>query len=370
MPKDLAAAKEDQETRAQRLHAESMVVDALQGTASLASRCGEQYFGRLFDGGVTAISATTHRHAYPFSEALRTVAEWEVVFEKFSERVFHALRARDVRRAKEEGRLAVFLNTQDGGVIGQDLHLLVVLKRLGVQVFTLSSHNNRSFLADGAFEPSDAGLSKLGEKAVKECNRLGILIDLTHVGRRSALEAIAASEMPCIFSHSGCCGISDTWRNVTDEELRALALKGGVMCIPVLPGCLGRPSMKTVRQLGVDDYLDNVAHVVNLIGVDHVGIGTDYHPFKLEDVIVAGGTREWLAMRKNPFGVATKFGNFADDAPVDTETLERVYPTGLEDSSKMMNITRGLVRRGYSDLEIKKILGGNLLRVFEQVFGG
>jgi len=233
-----------------------------------------------------------------------------------SDKISLATTADDIIRAKEEGRVVAMLSVESGGdAIEGNLSVLRVLYRLGLRMFGLT-YNRRNMLADGTAENrTKSGLTELGVQVVEECNRLGIIVDISHIGDAGFYNVLDVTKAPIIASHHGLRALHDIPRFMTDDQIKTLAENGGV--IGVMYGLGPSP------EVTLGDIVDRIDHVVKLAGVEYVGLGSDWD----------GGCR----------------------------------PTDLEDSSKLPNMTRELVARGYSDEEIKKILGGNFLRVFKKV---
>jgi membrane dipeptidase len=223
----------------------------------------------------------------------------------------------DILKAKKQGKVAALLSIESGGdAIEGDLSVLRVLHRLGLRVFGLT-YNRRNMLADGwAENRTKGGLTELGAQVVGECNRLGIVVDVSHIGDASFYDVMSTSKDPVIASHSGLRSLNNIPRHLNEDQVKTLAEKGGV--VGVMYG-LG-PEKETTLE-GIVNQIDEV---VKTAGVDYVGLGSDFD----------GGCK----------GV------------------------GLEDASKLPNLTKELVARGYSDKEIIKILGGNFLRVFSRIW--
>jgi membrane dipeptidase len=251
----------------------------------------------------------------------------------------------DIDVAKRDGKLGVIFGVQNvAPKIEGDLTLLWTLHKLGLRIAQLT-HNDRNEIGSGCLEPDDRGLTNFGKAAVSEMNRIGILVDVAHGGMRTALTAIDHSATPIIISHANARAVTDHGRNATDEVIKALAARGGVLGITFYsPFCQN----KAGGHPGVEDVVDHIAHVADLVGVDHVGIGSDQ--FEVEsDVRYAA--------------FATHFpGSQRGFTPAD------VYARGLERVETMPNLTLGLVKRGFSDADIAKILGGNHRRLFGQVW--
>ena len=237
---------------------------------------------------------------------------------------------------------------QNADPIEDNLDYLNIFYRLGLRVLQLT-YQRRNLLGDGNGEPGDAGLSIFGHQVIEECNRLGILIDLSHVGYRSTMEAIEASSQPVVFSHANLHTINPIPRNKTDDQIKALVARGGVMGIT----SASRLMLATGGQEGSDlsDYLDQVDYMVDLVGPDSVGIGLD---------ISEGMTQEEFIVRRATF--LTKFPELkvGGDFP-----LENYFTRDLSSAAETPGITHGLAERGYSGTDIEKIIGGNFMRVFE-----
>lgn len=245
----------------------------------------------------------------------------------------------EIYKAKREGKIVVVLCAQGCSPIEDDLSLLRNFYRLGFRCMGLVVQQ-RNLVSDSIWYDSNEGLSSFGEEVVKEANRLGIVIDISHISKKGFMDVLDLSSDPVIASNSNAYTICQHVRNLTDEMIQALAEKGGVIGPHSLCSFVSSKDKPTVQ-----DLLDHIDYITKIAGVDHVGIGpdivsTDMFPKKISDRIWGEG---------KPFSGS--------------------YPEGLEHISKLMNITRGLVSRGYSDEEIKKILGLNALRVFRTVWG-
>jgi len=283
----------------------------------------------------------------------------------FPELVGLATTPEDAYRLEKEGRRAAFIGMENGYPIGEDLGLVQKFYNKGVRYITLS-HSSDNQICDSSTDRADSedrGLSGFGGEVVAECNRLGIMVDVSHISEKSFFDVLETSRAPVIASHSSARALCDHPRNLSDEQLEALAENNGVIQICILSSFL-KPDVpdperdramaelrreysgmgenpdeavqKKIRdeyrefmrkypgvKANVQDAGDHIDHVVNLIGIDHVGIGTDFD---------GGGGIE-----------------------------------GCIDVSEMPNITAELIRRGYSEEDIRKIWGGNLIRVFKQV---
>jgi membrane dipeptidase len=233
--------------------------------------------------------------------------------------------------------------------IGGELFWLEVLSRVGVKVVGLT-YNAANQFGCGAGEPNDTGLTYLGKQAVFELNRLRIAIDLSHVGDRTARDILEVSDSPPIFTHSNARALVDHPRNAPDDLMKAVAARGGLQCISVYAPMLDNGTFPTLETM-----FDHIDYAVNLLGVDHVGIGTDTP--NMDDA-------SWILYKMRQRPVVPEYYN---RPPYLGSTYHRVQ--GFRNASDMPRITEGLLKRGYSDEDVLKIMGGNTLRVLESIWG-
>ncbi|MFD0672798.1 dipeptidase [Cohnella sp. GCM10027633] len=258
-----------------------------------------------------------------------------------------ALVAEDIRKAKRQGLKAGIVTAQDPTGLGKNLELLESLHAFGLRVLQLT-YNNQNAIASGCMELSNGGVSNYGMTFIAKLNELGIVVDTSHCGKQTTLDACRLSKQPVIASHTGVEAIYPHRRCKSDEELQAIAATGGVIGVFAMPWFVHEDPNATT----IEHVLDHIDYIVKLVGVDHVGIGTDW---PMSDVA-------WSLVYFKEH-IAPKLGFAKGDGP-STETVR-----GLEQYGLFINFTRGLVSRGYSDEDIGKIIGGNWLRVFEQVWG-
>ncbi|NTV82208.1 MAG: membrane dipeptidase, partial [Candidatus Aminicenantes bacterium] len=297
--------------------------------------------------------------------AMRAVEAVRRMTEEYASDIGLAVDPEGARRLKKEGKLTAFIGLENGYPIGRDAALVKLFHDRGVRYITLC-HSSDNDICDSSTDrrnPEDKGLSAFGREVVAECNRQGMIVDISHASEKSFFDVLAASKAPIIASHSSARAVCDNPRNLTDDQLRALAKNGGVVQIcflgayvktpPVIPereqavkemearyGSLRDLRDESLREKAmaerdainlkypqsrpnVKDLVDHIDHVKKVVGVDFVGIGTDFD---------GGG------------GVV-----------------------GCDDVSGMIHVTEELVRRGYTDREIEKIWGGNFFRVFQKV---
>ena len=219
---------------------------------------------------------------------------------------------------------------------------------MGVRVIQIT-YNERNLIGNGCWERVDDGLSNFGVDAIREMDRLGILIDLSHVGDRTTLEAIELSGNPVACTHANARAFFASPRNKTDDALKLLADKGRVVGANAFPPFLRREWESTLS-----DYVDAIDDLVERVGIDHVGIGTDFTQDQSRDFF------RWLLSRQGTQPQEERLAQFPD--PV-------VHPTGMETPDKLSNVAGELLNRGYRHEDITKILGGNWLRLFRRVWG-
>lgn len=320
---------------------DAVVIDGLD-----TSRWGvRSVYERLRGSGVTAINATIAVWD-DYAQTLENIKRWYGWLEANDDLLLQVSTADDIRRAKRVGRTGIIFGWQNAAPIGGDIDRLRLFHRLGVRVIQLT-YNERNFVGNGCYERLDEGLSRFGLSVVAEMNRLGILIDLSHCGDRTTLEAIAASKFPVAITHANARSQFDHPRNKTDEAIRLLAERGGVIGANAFPMFFPDGFDSTV-----DVYLDAIDGLVERAGPEHVAIGTD---FCMEQ------SREWFEWI------------FASQGSVPAETVAHTphpyrHLRGFEDPSKFAHLADLLGRRGYDERVIAGILGENWLRLFETVW--
>jgi membrane dipeptidase len=291
----------------------------------------------LRTGEVTTVLATV-ASIEDSRYALGALAHW-LAMERESSLPFRIARsAADIEAAHDAGDLAVVLHFQGGDPIEADVNLLDAYHALGVRVMQ-PTYNARNRLGDGCLERANSGLSKLGRAAIARMNALGIVVDVAHVGRRTSLEVIEASSAPVIVSHGNPCGVYESRRNLTDEQIRAVAASGGVIGVCAFPGFV------SAADADLGKLLDHVDYLAALVGAEHVGLGMDFSVETEEDY--------------------DYFGYEEDTYPRPPWN----YPPGIAGFADIRNIGDGLAGRGYRADEIAGIASGNFLRVFREVWG-
>jgi membrane dipeptidase len=368
---------QDDMARARRIAAEAIGIDShidtiqhvLVDGVDLADRLsnGHVDLPRLREGGTKApFFALWVPVYYKGAEAVRRTLDlrdaMQSVLDKHPDQIELATGAADIERIVKSKKIAAFLAIEGGHQIDDDLAVLRMYYRMGIRAMTLTHFKNNNWADSSTDKPEHNGLTPFGKDVVREMNRLGMLVDVSHVSDKTFYDAIAVSTKPVIVSHSSSRAISDIPRNVTDDMLRALAKNGGVIGINFGEGFISQKDVAALHaaitsnqgappdMVGkiLDDYankeyrkdladmktglatisdvVDHVDHIVRVAGIDHVGIGSDFD------------------------GITSP-------------------PEGLADISKMPSLVAALLKRGYSEPDIKKILGGNYLRVIREVTG-
>ena len=320
------------------------------GYAGLAASDVDVFFENFMDG--TALITSTRGWKWD-----------DIVFDlgmRFSDiahqdLVYRAERLADLERAKPEGRIAFVACLEAATPIENELDRVDVLYGLGVRVMGIT-YSEANALGSGLRERHDAGLTDLGRTVVRRMNRLGMTIDIAHVGDRTSLEVIEASEKPVLITHAGARSLWDTRRMKPDDVIKACAARGGVIAIEAAPHTT---LTKAHPKHSLESVMEHVAYCVDLVGVDHVGLGPDTLFGDHVALHRAFATQLSIAsVSEGPSG-----GN---NAP----SFERVaYVDGFENPAEAMrNAVRWLVHHGYSDEDVAKIAGGNALRVLQETW--
>lgn len=313
----------------------------------------------LVDGGLAGASVTCAPPRHTFLQAVDTIRQLQKVVERFSEQVAICRSIADIEAARSSGRVGLVVHFQDPKPIEDDADRVETFYDLGLRVLQLS-YDVQGWLGTGCAEQRDGGLTHLGTRVIEECNRLGILIDVSHCGLQTAWDALERSKDPISITHTGSYSLcAATGRNKPDDLLRAVANAGGVIGVCWFSPLLRRmPNSYRTAQATIDDVINHIDHIVNVAGPAAVGIGSDLsnlHARTLE--VPAHSSLKWYrALRPDVFG----------EGP--TDRLE-AYPSELDTHAKTRNLTLGLLRRGYSEDNVRDILGGNWRRLLRQVWG-
>jgi membrane dipeptidase len=374
-----AMPADDLAARARKLHFSAIVLDTHADTPQrmlfekfdLGHRDAEGHVDipRMREGGLNAIffsiwAPTSVNGPRGVKRALDLIDVVREQIRRHPQDLALATTAGEVRRAHAEGRIAVLMGLEGGHLIDNDLGVLRMYAALGVRYLTLTHSKNTDWADSSGDEPAHNGLTPFGKSVVRELNRLGVLVDISHVSDKTFYDALEVSRAPMIASHSSCRALCDHERNMTDDMIRGLAKKGGVIQINYNTGFLsqeyanvrraiakeldakdkeiqktyGEDEARIIREqerlrrnytavgrlpkVSWEKIVQHIDHVAKLVGVEHVGLGSDF----------------------------------------DGSTM----PVGMEDCSKLPRLTEALLEKGYSESDVRKILGGNTLRVLEE----
>jgi membrane dipeptidase len=357
LPAIRARSRDDAAASTWAHYSGATVIDALGGPGS-ANKPGKPLdaadLADVRASGVTAVNMTVGSvgsYARDYDAAIEQIAHWDGEIAAHPDVLMPFRDARDFAQAKRSGRLAIIYGFQDATPFGEDLDRLDTFHALGVRIVQLT-YNRRNLVGDGRLEPGDARLSLFGRALVERLNARGVLVDLSHCGRRTTDEAIEASRKPVAITHAGCAAVADLPRNKNDATLRRLADRGGVVGIYLMP------YLRTSGQPMAADVLAHVEHALDVCGEDHVGIGTDgtISAVQLTGEYKKAFADEIAERRKN--GVS---------APGETTAVYTFVPD-LNTPRRFETLAAMLDRRGHPERVIEKVLGGNFLRLFAETW--
>ena len=309
----------------------------------------EKIFRQMREGGVDAVHVTIVYHE-SFREMILQLEAWNRWFERFPDLIFKGTTAADVDLAQKTGRTAIFFGFQNPSPIEDDIGLIEICHQLGVRFMQLT-YNNQSLLATGCYEDYDAGLTRFGRQAVEEMNRVGLVVDMSHSGDRSTLEAIDHSTRPIAITHANPDWWHPALRNKSDEVLKALTSAKGMLGFSVYPHHLqGGPGCT------LESFCQMIAEAAARYGAEYLGIGTDLCQDQPDSIV------EW--MRVGRWSKVIDYGEgSADNAGFPP------MPTWFKDNRDFGNIRQGLLDQGMSAGEVDGIMGGNWHRFYAENFG-
>ena len=301
------------------------------------------------DGGVDAVHVTIAYHE-SFREAVLNLERWNRWFEAFPDLIVKGLTADDVKRARETGRTAIFFGFQNPSPIGDDIGLVEIFHALGVRFMQLS-YNNQSLLAAGCYEKEDSGITRMGRQVIREMNRVGLVVDMSHSADRSTIEAVEISERPIAITHANPREWAPALRNKKADVIRAVTESGGMLGFSLYPHHLKDKSRCTI-----ESFCEMVARTVDAYGTKHFGIGSDLCQDQPDSVVEWMRTGRWTKEIDYGEGSATSPGF----PPM---------PDWFQDNRDFVNIEKGLQSVGMNDSEINAVMGGNWHRFFAESFG-
>ena len=299
----------------------------------------EEIFEINREANLDAVHATICYHE-DYDELQINIDLWKKYFENYSSLIFQGFNSKDIERAKQENKTAIFFGLQNCSPIEDNIEYVEVLKQQGV-LFMQLTYNNQSLLATGCYEEKDAGITRMGREVIKEMNRVKMIIDMSHSAELSTLEAIEISQEPIVVSHANPSFWHKGLRNKSDTVLKELNNSGGMIGFSIYPHHL-----KGASECTLDSFCEMVAETTKKISVKQIGIGSDLcirHP----DSIV-----EW--MRNGTWTKTKDFGEGSSNNPGFPP-----QPSWFEDARGFSNLERGLRKVGFNEEETRDILGNN-----------
>ena len=320
-----------------------MKIDGLQ-----YAKYSEKIFRQMREGGLDGVHVTIAYHEN-FRETVLNIEAWNRHFEAFPDLIFQGHSADDLDLARATHRTAIFFGSQNPSCIEDDIGLVEVLHRLGLRFMQLT-YNNQSLLASGCYEAEDTGLTRMGRAVVAEMNRVGMVVDMSHSAERSTLDAIAHSTRPIAITHANPATWHPARRNKSPRLLSALAESGGMLGFSLYPHHLNGGSA-----CALDDFCTAIARTAEVMGVAHIGIGSDLCQDQPDSVV------EWMRSGRWTKSVDYGEGNAAAAG-------FPAMPDWFRDNRDFGNIRAGLRRAGFGEGDVAAIMGGNWLRFFDASF--
>ncbi|TQN60573.1 membrane dipeptidase [Agrobacterium tumefaciens] len=325
-------------TDAAKLHDDAIVIDGLQ-----TCQWSRSIFEDMRAGGLTAVNVSSVIWEN-FREGIGYVSEWKRFLRENDDLIRPVRTVADIHAAKAENRTGIIIGWQNTSPLEDKLDYVEIFKDLGVGIMQLT-YNTQNYSGAGYLEENDSGLTGFGREVLAEMNRVGVLCDLSHVGDKTTADVIARSQAPVCISHVLPRALRDVKRNKPDELFTACAEKGGIIGISLFA-----PGLAAGNDATVEDYLDAMAYVIDLVGEDHVGIGTDFSQERPRP----GPWQLWANRDKGTARTLTEFA-----------TVKISKPKGIERIGEVPNITARMLARGWSETLVLKLLGQNWLRVLD-----
>ncbi|EDM67337.1 peptidase, M19 family [Moritella sp. PE36] len=323
------------------MYHQRIVIDGLQ-----YCNWDREYFQTLKNSGITAVHATIVYHETA-RETLSRFAEWNLRFEQNADLIMPIHSVADIEKAKALGKVGIFFGAQNCSSIDDEIGLIEVMRQQGLLIMQLT-YNNQSLLASGCYEKNDNGITRFGQQAIAEMNRVGMIIDMSHSAESSTLEAIDLSSRPICISHANPTFAFEALRNKSDTVIKSLAARGGMLGFSLYPFHLPNGSQCTL-----EDFCQMVAKTADMVGVEHLGIGSDLCLNQPQAVL------EW--MRNGRWSKAMDYG--------EGSASNSGWPDSLPwfcGSAGMENIYNGLMRYGFSESEAGQVLGENWFNFLQQ----
>jgi len=313
------------------------VIDALQ-----SSDWNREIFQSLVNSNVIAVHVTL-AFWQDCRQTLSAIGNWNRHFNENADLILPVRSVDDIDLAANTGRTGIILGFQNSSSIEDELALVEIFHSLGIRIMQLT-YNNQSLLGTGCYESADSGLTRFGKNVIREMNRLGMIIDVSHTSERTCLEAIEFSDRPIAVTHANPLTFENVVRNKSDKLLRSLADSGGMLGFSLYPLHLKNGSDCTLQ-----DFCEMVAQTAQMIGVEHLGFGSD---------LCLGWSDEQVSYMRN--------GTWNIENASDDSAVWPAYPSWFQCNEDFPNIASGLQKAGFSDAEIEMIYSGNWYRFFER----
>ncbi|OAH46315.1 peptidase M19 [Sphingobium yanoikuyae] len=329
--------------------------DPNQPADSLVPQFSPRVLAEAHASGLTAVNITigyVSGSDDPFEQSVREVAETDAQVRANSRDLMKILTAADISRAKAEGKVGLIYGFQNGAMMGQDASRVDIFANLGVRIFQLT-YNPANQLGDGSMAPGNRGLTPFGREVVARCNAQRVMVDLSHSGEQTCLEAARISKQPISINHTGCRAVTNLPRNKTDAELKLVADHGGFI------GIYFMPFLDMSGHARAEHVVAHIDHAVKLCGEDHVGIGTDGTVTQIDDLKAYEAVLAKEIAARQAAGISAK-GERPDTYP---------FVVDLRGPDQFRKLATLLRAKGYSTARIEKILGGNFLRYAQTIWG-
>lgn len=322
----------------------SLTIDCLQ-----YANWSEKIFRQMREGKVDAVHVTIAYHEN-FREMVLNLEQWNRWFEQYADLIMMGRTAEDINTARALGKTAIFFGFQNPSPIEDDLGLVEICHTLGIRFMQLT-YNNQSLLATGCYEEDDTGLTRFGRTVVSEMNRVGMVIDMSHSGERSTLEAIEYSTRPIAITHANPFWWHAALRNKSDTVLKTLTSAGGMLGFSLYPHHLAGGSDCTL-----ENFCLMIAETASRYGTESIGIGSDLCQDQPDSIVT------W--MRNGRWTKTMDYGEGSADAPGFPPE-----PSWFQDNRDFGNIRQGLSQVGFAEHEVAQIMGENWMRFYSQSFG-
>ena len=320
-----------------------IIIDGLQ-----YCNWNRELFEDLWQGGITAVHVTLV-YWENTEESFQKIEGWKTHFDKHRDIICHAKTTNDILEAKKNNKVAIIFGFQNSAPIANDIFLVEKFFLKGLRFMQLT-YNNQTPLAGGCFEAKDSGVSRFGLSVIEEMNRLGMIVDLSHAGRQTCLDAIKFSSKPVAISHANPMFFHQSLRNIDDEVLKELAKKNGFIGLSLYPYHL-----KNNGNCKIEEFCEMIKQLINLIGIEHIGIGSDLCKNWPDKVVM------W--MRNGKWTKKTDYGESKDNSSGWPE-----QPSWFTKGSDIKNIFQSLLKNGISEEDTFKIIGKNWLKFMKEFF--